>query len=426
MQIRHSYLEVPSSSSLRKLGSSLVNGLIVATGRLTNAQLPSRTKEFPIIPHEHPIAEMIVRFTHEGTVHSGREYVVAEFRRKYWIAGARGLLRQVLRRCVACRRRDARPCEQQMGDLPPDRVTPGGPAFMSVGIDYFGPIAVKRGRGREKRYGCLFTCLSSRAVHIEVAESLDTDSFLNCLQRFIARRGLPDLIRSDNGRNFVGAERELRQGLQEWNQERIEGDLSEKGVRWLFNTPTASNMGGAWERQIRSIRRILSRLTREQVMTSEMLTTLLVTAEGIMNNRPLTPASSDPSDLEPLTPNHLLIHRPAYALPGLYDKSDSKAEKKWRQVLHLADVFWRRWTREYLPLLRQRTKWQQPHRNVSRGDLVLITDKQLPRNEWSTGRVMGVIEGQDGLVRTAEVKTRAGTFSRPVVKLCVLEEVAFS
>ena len=190
------------------------------------------------------------------------------------------------------------------------------------------------------------------------------------------------------------------------NQERIEGDLSEKGVRWLFNTPTASHMGGAWERQIRSVSRILSRLTREQVMTSEMLTTLLVTAEGIMNNRPLTPASSDPSDLEPLTPNHLLIHRPAYAPPGLYDEGDSKPEKKWRQVLHLADVFWRRWTREYLLLLRQRTKWQQPHRNVSRGDLVLITDKQLPRNEWSTGRVVDVIEGQDGLVRTAEVKTR--------------------
>ena len=335
--------EVPSSSSLYKLGPSLVNGLIVATGRLTNAPLPSRTKEPPIIPHEHPIAEMIVRFAHERTAHSGREYIVTELRRKYWIIGVRGLVK-FLRRCVACRKQDARPCEQQMGDLPPNRVTPGGPAFMSVGIDYFGPIAVKRGRGREKRYGCLFTCLSSRAVHIEVAESLDTDSFINCLQRFIARRGLPDLIRSDNGRNFVGAERELRQGLQEWNQERIEGDLSEKGVWWLFNTPTASHMGGAWERQIRSVRRILSGLTREQVMTSEMLITLLVTANGIMNNRPLTPALSNPSDLEPLTPNHLLIHRPAYAPPGLHDKGDSKPEKKWRQVLHLADVFWRRWT----------------------------------------------------------------------------------
>ena len=364
---------VPPSSPLYKLGPSLVKGIIVATGRLANASLPSRAKEPPIIPHEHPIAEKIVRFTHEKTAHSGREYVVAELRRKYWITGVRGLVKRVLRKCITCRRQDARPCEQQMGDLPPDRVTSGGPAFVSVGVDYFGPIAVKRGRGREKRYGCLFTCLSSRAVHIEVVESLDTDSFINCLQRFIARRGLPELIRSDNGRNFVGAERELRQGLQAWEQEKIEGDLSEKGVRWIFNTPTASHMGGVWERQIRSVRRILSRLVREQVMSSEVLTTLLVTAEGILNNRPLTAASSDPSDLEPLTPNHLLIHRPARAPPGLYADGDSRREKRWRQVLHLADVFWRRWTREYLPLLRQRTKRQQPHRNVSRGDLVLIT-----------------------------------------------------
>ena len=204
-----------------------------------------------------------MRFTHEKTAHSGREYVVAELRRKYWITGVRGLVKRVLKKCITCKRQDARPCEQQMGDLPPDRVTPGGPAFVSVGVDYFGPIAVKRGRGREKRYGCLFTCLSSRAVHIEVVESLDTDSFINCLQRFIARRGLPELIHSDNGRNFVGAERELRQGLQAWEQERIEGDLSEKGVRWIFNTPTASHMGGVWERQIRSVRWILSRLVQE-------------------------------------------------------------------------------------------------------------------------------------------------------------------
>ena len=218
--------EVPSSSPLYKLGPSLADGIIVPTGRLANTSLPNRTKEPPIIPHEHPIAEKIVRFTHEKTAHSGREYVVAELRRKYWITGVRGLVKRVLKKCMTCKRQDARPCEQQMGDLPPDRVTPGGPAFVSVGVDYFGPIAVKRGLGREKRYGCLFTCLSSRAVHIEVVESLDTDSFINCLQRFIARRGLPELIRSDNGRNFVGAERELCQGLQACEQERIEGDLS--------------------------------------------------------------------------------------------------------------------------------------------------------------------------------------------------------
>ena len=95
-------------------------------------------------------------------------------------------------------------------DLPLDRVTPHEPAFTSVGVDYFGPFAVKRGRGREKRYGCMFTCLTTRAVHIETADTLDTDSFLNCLYRFMARRGEPRLLHSDNGSNFIGAERELQ------------------------------------------------------------------------------------------------------------------------------------------------------------------------------------------------------------------------
>ena len=142
--------KVSPSSPLRMLGPSVMNGLIVATGRLTNAQLPSRTKQPPIIPHEHPMAEMIVRFTHGKTVHSGREYVVAELRRKYWIVGARGLVRQVLRRCVVCKRRDARPCEQQMGDLPADRVTPGGPAFTSV-ASITSALLPSKGAGVERR-----------------------------------------------------------------------------------------------------------------------------------------------------------------------------------------------------------------------------------------------------------------------------------
>ena len=126
----------------------------------------------------------------------------------------------------------------------------------------------------------MFTCLTTRAVHIETADTLDTDSFLNCLYRFMARRGEPRLLRSDNGSNFVGAERELRKEIEAWNKERIQEAMSQRGIRWLFNPPVASHMGGVWERQIRSVRRILSTIMTKQVPTSEMLTTLLVIAEG--------------------------------------------------------------------------------------------------------------------------------------------------
>ena len=139
-----------------------------------------------------------------------------------------------------------------MADLPSDRVTAGGAAFTKVGLDYFVPILVKRGRGREKRYGCLFTCLVTRAVHIEVAHSLDTDSFLSALYRSIARRGLPELIHSDNGRNFVGADEELRALLKLWNQDRTQRGLAQEessGCSTHPMLPTGGEYGNAKSEQ---------------------------------------------------------------------------------------------------------------------------------------------------------------------------------
>ena len=412
------------ASSLARLTPRMRGGLIVAAGRLKNAQVSEDARCPVILPKDHHVSELLVRHIHQRSGHSGREYVVAELRQKYWVTGATSLVKKVLSGCVTCRRRSAQPGGQQMADLPADRVTPGGPAFTKVGVDYFGPFAVKRGRGTEKRYGCLFTCLTTRAVHIEVAHSLTTSSFLNCLYRFMARRGRPQLIRSDNGLNFVGAERELRRALDALDQGRIRDQLLDRGIQWMFNPPHASHMGGVWERQIRTVRRVLDGLTREQRMDDDMLHTLMTTAEGIVNDRPITTVSSDPSDLEALTPNHLLLLRPATAPPGLFRPEDLDRKKRWRQVQYLADLFWRRWTREYLPLLRRRTKWTEPGRNVQAGDVVLVHEHMLPRNEWSLGRVVEVYPGADGLVRVAKVRTKNTELVRPVAKLSVLEETA--
>ena len=416
---------VPPASSVSRFRPRLQGRLMVATGRLTHANLHPETKCPIILPSQHPAVTTLVRHVHERTAHAGREYVRAELRQRYCILGAATLVRKVLNDCVDCRKRAARPCVQLEADLPADRVTPGDPAFTSVGIDYFGPILVKRGRGREKKYGCIFTCLVMRAVHIEVSDSLETDSFLNCLYRFMARRGEPRLIRSDNGTNFVGAEKELRRELEALDHDHIQDRLNEQRVKWIFNPPGASHMGGVWERQIRTVKKVFAGLAREQVLTYEMLVTLLVMAEGIINNRPITAVSDDPRDFEPLTPNHLLIHRPATAPPGLFNDRDLGSRRKWRQVQYLADVFWKRWTREYLPLLRQRTKWQDPHRNVQVGDLVLVLERPLPRHQWPVARVTAVHPGQDGLVRSARIRTKDSELVRPVTKLCLLEEAAY-
>jgi hypothetical protein len=310
-----------------------------------------------------------------------------------------------------------------MADLPADRVTPGDPAFTFVGVDYFGPYLVRRGRGTEKRYGCLFTCLVTRGIHIEVVFSLETSSFINALNRFMARRGTPKLMRSDNATTFVGAERELREEITKWNEKKIQDRLNDAGIEWRFNTPLASNHGGCWKRQIRTVRKVLAGLTRQQILTDETLSTLLCIAESIVNNRPITTVSTDPRDLEPLTPNHLLLLRPVTSPRGLFEESDVHSKKKWRQVQFLADQFWRRWSREYITQLQLRPKWVESKRNIEAGDIVLIADKNVPRNEWMLGRVMDTYQGADGEVRSVKLKTKRSELVRPVNKVCLLESV---
>ena len=369
------------------------------------------------------MVDLIVRECHEESGHMGREYILAETRRRYWIVGGRVTVRSVLRGCFKCRRREARRCEQKMADLPSTRVTPGDPPFTNVGVDYFGTFYVKRGRTLVKRYGCIFTCLAMRAIHIEVAFSLDTASFVNALQRFISRRGQPRSITSDNGTNFVGADRELREAIEQWNQGVIGDYLCQKGIRWQFNPPAASHMGGAWERQIRTVRKVLGSVVREQVMDDEGLTTVMCLVEGIVNGRPLTPVSDDSEDLEALTPSHLLTLRRGPVLPpGKFAREDIY-RSRWKQIQYLADLFWRRWTREYLPSLQGRQKWLCSKKNLAQGDIVLMVDENSPRNLWPLARVLEVYPSKDGMVRTVRIRTRGGVLVRPIDKLCLLESV---
>ena len=134
-----------------------------------------------------------------------------------------------------------------MASVPEDRITPSKPPFTYVGVDCFGPFEACRGRSNIKRYGVLFTCLVVRAVHIEVAHSLDTESFINALRRFIARRGQPEEMHSDNGGNFIKGEKALQQAVNAWNQQQVHKFLLQHNIKWTFNPPTGSHHGGVWE-----------------------------------------------------------------------------------------------------------------------------------------------------------------------------------
>ena len=194
-----------------------------------------------------------------------------------------------------------------MADLPAGRIAYDQPPFTHCGVDLFGPLQIKQGRKKLKRWVVLFTCLTVRCVHLEVVENADTDAFINALRRFVNRRACPKVIYSDNGTNFKGASSELKEFINELDHGRIEKFSSRIKIKWKFNPPAAPHMGGAWERLVRSTKEVLSGLMESRVLTDDQLYTLLTEVESILNSRPITHLSNNPADLDPLTPNHILL-----------------------------------------------------------------------------------------------------------------------
>ena len=384
-------------------------GVLRVGGRLRRAKtIPEHTKHQILLPPKGHVVNLLLRDIHVNLAHAGRNHTLAKLREKYWVIRSNAAVRRIINKCVPCRRQKTTTCTQKMADLPKDR-TDCSPPFTYSAVDYFGPYFIKEGRKQHKRYGVLFTCLASRAIHLETAHSLDTDSFLHALRRFIARRGPVRQMRSDNGTNFVGAERELRQALQEMDQKQITQHLLSQNIDWIFNPPSASHMGGAWERQIRTVRKVLTHLVREHGnrLDEESFSTLLCEVECIVNSRPLTTLSDDPDDLTPLSPNMILTakHQVLLSPPGQFERGDIYMRRRWRRVQYLANLFWTRWRREYLSTLQVRQKWQEESRNIKPGDVVLLTDENLPRNDWSMGRVELAEKDDQGRVRSAVVCT---------------------
>lgn len=335
-----------------------------------------------------------MRYYHLISGHSGLEHTLSLVRKKYWID------RRILNSCFDCRRRQEPVGQQKMASLPEDRVNPSEPLFSYVGVDCFGLLDVCRCRSTVKRYGVIFTCLSSRTIHIEAVHSLDMDSFIEALRRFIARRGQLLLMRSDNSGNFVKAERELRVAVRDWNQDKIHDFLLAKNIKWLFNPPAGSHHGGVWECCIRTVRKVMKALMKEQPLNDEVLLTMMCEVEAIINGWPITKVSDDPKDPEPLTPNHLLLLRSGPTLPpSRFGKEDSYSCRRWKQVQYLVDIFWRRWIREYLPTLQERKKWSNIDRNFAVDDVVLVLDESVPRSSWPLGRIIEVYQNKrDGMV----------------------------
>jgi hypothetical protein len=404
------------------------NGVVRVGGRLSNSGLPYSQK-FPIlIPKNSHLTDLIIDYYHKLHLHVGPRTLLSIIQRKYWIMSARQKIRSRLSKCIQCFKFVAAPAVPMMGDLPPSRVLQSRP-FSRVGVDYGGPFSIKdhkrRGAKITKGYVCLFICQATKAVHLEVVSDLTSEGFIAALDRFVGRRGLCAEIISDNGTNFVGANRYLKDLYKFISQQSSHHDiynyLAEKGIKWSFNPPTGSHFGGLYEAGIKSTKYHLKRVVGENALTYEEFSTLLSRVEAILNSRPLCQLSTSPDEIDALTPGHFLIGGPLVSLPE-YDLSDVNINRlsRWQHVQKLTRSFWKRWHHEYLNSLQQRMKWFKEHENISINQIVLIKDDRLPPTRWALGRVTQVHPGKDNIIRVVTLRTALGSVVRPVSKVCPL------
>ena len=432
--------QLPRHNKLYHLDAFLdAEGVLKVGGRLSRSSFPNTFKHPTVIPQGHHVTNLIIAHHHERVKHQGKGFTINEIRSNgYWICGLSRAVATYIRHCVTCRRL-RRPVEsQRMSDLPVERTEPT-PPFTYCGMDCFGPFWTKQGRKQEKRYGLLFTCFCSRAIHIEMLEDLSTDTFINGLRCFIALRGAVRQIKCDQGTNFMGAKNELNAALQELDMNRLNTFLTEKQCDFVMNAPHASHAGGVWERQIRTVRSVLNAtlLLSPGRLNDASLRTFFYETMAIVNSRPLTAdALNSPNSLEPLTPNHLITMKSTTALPppGKFEREDLYGRKRWRQVQYLTEQFWSRWKKEYLHNITTRQCWHSTKRNLKVGDIVMDADDTLPRSKWRLGTVSEVIQGKDGLVRRAKIlfgekelnhkgeRTSRPALERPVQKLVLLLE----
>ena len=414
--------QVSKSSTLRSLYPVLLDGILVVGGRLHHASdLTYAARSPAILPRKHAFSELVMRAQHDRA-HLGVEWTLARLREKYWIVGARTSLRMIRRRCMICQKYFGKPENQLMANLPEERCVGGLMAFRHAGLDLFGNFYVTVGRATVKRYGVIFTCFATRAIHLEVVHQMDAESFTMALSRFCARRGYPESIKSDQGKNIVGAVGEIRKAWQEMDLDQVQKALRKQGVEWSFNPPKASQMGGVWERMIRTIRKtLLGVLNPRTSLSDEILQTVFCEVENLINSRPITRVSDDADD-GTLSPNHLLILQSNSPEDEALMCSGALLRGKMKRIRSFVDQFWNKWRNEYLLEQQMRKKWDRVTEDIKVGELVVIHDKQVARGRWPLGRITEVMRGRDNRVRSAKVLTAGNSeYHRPVCKLVKLE-----
>ena len=422
--------QLPLSNSLQPLNPFLdTDGLLRVGGRLSQSPKDYQSRHPLILHGKHHLASLIIQNEHKRLCHAGPKLTMGSLQDLYNIIGARRAVRKCTRQCVTCQRASPKVTTQLMGQVPTARLLPSF-ANERVSVDYAGPLTLKIGTTRRptfcKAYVAIFVCLATQCCHIELVSDATAEAFIAALRRFISRRGKPKEIWSDNASCFHRADKDLKELVQclqqQATQESATNFCSAQGIQWNFSPPTGPHHGSVWENGVKACKRHLKRIVGQSKLTFEEMTTVLCQIEACLNSRPLFTAldANDDDGIAPLTPGHFLIGRPLEALPEQVSITSISTLRRWQLCQALTQHFWKRWSTEYLNALQRFNKWKRPKRNLRINDIVLVKDNRTLPYQWPLGRIIRIHPGPDQLVRVVTVKTKTGTFIRPIVKLCLL------
>lgn len=400
-------------------------GILRVSGRLEKSSMPFDGKHPMILPDLSRLAGLIVRTSHLSTLHGGTRTMMAATRQTFWVVGLRMLCKRVLAKCVTCARHKAVVGQQLMGSLPQARAMKSFP-FENAGVDYAGPFLLKlkdgRCKSRVKAFVAVFVCMATKAVHLELVEGLSTPAFLAAFQRFSSIRGPCLQVWSDNGTNFVGAQKELKELVNSWKDGGLDAsELRRLKVEWNFIAPYSPHQGGLWEAAVKSMKYHLTRVAGARTLSMGEMRTVLAQISAILNSRPMGAMTDDPQDLEVLTPAHFLNGRPMVQLFGpRVETRPTDLLDMYRQLQFMTQQFWKRWSADYLNELQQRPKWRTVTANWEVGDLVLLTDDNQAPAVWRRGRISKVLPDIAGQVRNVVVAVGKRSFRRAVQRLVKL------
>ncbi|XP_063537617.1 uncharacterized protein LOC134747015 isoform X2 [Cydia strobilella] len=418
---------VLNKSKILSLHPFMKDGLVRVGGRIGLSHYAYEKKHPLILSHEHALTKLLMANAHIRTLHAGPQLLLSTIRERIWPTKGRMLASKIVNKCVPCFRANPKTTNPIMGNLPPSRVNPS-PPFAITGIDYGGPYNIRDRTGRgykvSKCYIAVFICFATKAIHLELITGLESANFLAALRRFIARRGKPKELVSDNSTTFHGASNELKD-LQKYLQDsssELVSHCADEGIKWSFIPVYTPHMGSLWESSIKLTKYHLKRVLGLSLLTYEQFVSILYQVESMVNSRPLCPLPSSNPDYPVLTPAHFLIGKAPNSLPDEdYNHVPKNRLTHYQLLQQITQDFWRRWSRDYIGTLQERTKWRSARGpSLAVDTVVLVRDERLPPCRWRLGKIVATQPGRDGVTRVAVIRTARGDIQRAFNNICPL------